>query len=309
MFHERIDSAENSHAYLVSRAGVSAAIDHSKLHRDDREAAMRRFRTKQIQVLVAVTALDEGVDVPDAGVAVIAAGSRSRRQRIQRLGRVLRPAEGKEALVLTILVRNTPEEAAVGGRDNALLGRHRVRHHRWPGVPVADAVADRATTYSPEEPEYSVEDLLTLLDLGLWEPGKGSVNRMPAASRRSSGGYSARAATFSANAWYPVTDVSGEIGIPEEDFERIRRQIRQAFRGGLDPTKAADLSLIHGSEIDAVRRQGAAGGHEACSSSKSINLVGRPSTSRCPPIPVSARRSVVGPLVTSIAHHRTADVE
>lgn len=68
---------------------------------------------------------------PDAGVAVIASGVPFSATSIQRLGRVLRPAEGKDALILTIRVRNTPEEAAVGGRDNARLGRHRVRHHRW----------------------------------------------------------------------------------------------------------------------------------------------------------------------------------
>lgn len=251
VFHETIEAARASHEYLTTEARVQASLDHSELSRDDREAAMHNFRVGRAQVLVAVKAVDEGVDVPDASVAVIAAGSRTRRQRIQRVGRVLRPVEGKQALILTILVRNTPEEAAVGGRDEALFGANRVRHHRWPGTPVSDAIRDGASTYAPDQPDYSVEDLLTLLELGLWEPGKGMVAR----NRRMGGGYSAREVQFSPNAWHRVDEVRAGIGVPPDDFDRLRREIRHVFQVGLDPRNAADPSVMHGSEIEAVRRR------------------------------------------------------
>jgi hypothetical protein len=212
---------------------------------------MQGFQQNRIQVLVAVRALDEGVDVPDASVAFIAAGSRSRRQRIQRFGRVLRPVEGKRALVLTILVRNSAEETAVGARDTFLLGAGRVQHHRWPGVPVAQAVVLDASTYRPSEPAYSVEDMLTLLELGAWESGTLVAGRRPARA----GGYGAHEVTFSPNVWYHVDDVRSGVGMPDEDFDQIHREVRRAYRLSLDPDKASDLSHIHGSEIEAVRRQ------------------------------------------------------
>ena len=53
------------------------------------------FREHQIDVLVTCRALDEGVDIPGATVGIVAAATSSRRQRIRRLGRVLRRAESK----------------------------------------------------------------------------------------------------------------------------------------------------------------------------------------------------------------------
>lgn len=159
VFHESIAAAEISHEILVDLR-VAAGIDHSKLAKADRARAMSRFRSGQSQVLVAVRALDEGVDVPEVDTAIISAGTRSRRQRIQRLGRILRAKPGKQALVFTILVRGTHEEAAVGGRDAALLGADRVRHHRWPAVGTTSA-AGTDSTYVPTPPPPTLVDSLT----------------------------------------------------------------------------------------------------------------------------------------------------
>jgi superfamily II DNA or RNA helicase len=133
VFHETIKAAEESWRYLQDVLHVRTSLDHSQLNQAKREKAADDFRHGHTRVLVAVRALDEGVDVPDASVAVIGAGSRSRRQRIQRFGRVLRKVDDKEALVVSVLVRGTPEESVVGGADEALIGAARVRHHRWPG--------------------------------------------------------------------------------------------------------------------------------------------------------------------------------
>jgi superfamily II DNA or RNA helicase len=249
VFHESIATATESHKYL-SAAKVSAGIDHSQLVRGLRDTAMSRFRTQHDQVLVAVRALDEGVDVPDASVAVIAEGSRSVRQRIQRFGRVLRPVTGKEAIVFTILVRNTPEEGLIGGRDATLLGPERVRHHRWPGTTVSQAAAATGSTFRPEAPLYSVEEALTILDLGLALPDWG----VEARNRRPTGGYSVREATFSKNAWYTIDEVLADIGIPLDRLAALHRDIRRSFRRSLDSVKAKDPHLIHSSEIEAIRR-------------------------------------------------------
>lgn len=78
----------------------------------DRDAAFSRFLSGVSRVVVTTTVLDEGVDVPDADVAVIVSGSGSKRQMLQRVGRVVRKAPGKtRARVYEIVARGTIEEA------------------------------------------------------------------------------------------------------------------------------------------------------------------------------------------------------
>lgn len=251
VFHETIPAATASHEYLKQLA-VRSGIDHSQLDRATRESAMDGFRSERLQVLVAVRALDEGVDVPDASVAVIAAGSRSRRQRIQRFGRVLRPAAGKEAIVLSILVRGTPEEVAVGGRDASLVGVHRVQHHRWPGTPISNATIGDASSYNPSKPEYTMEDLLTLTELGVWDSTMGTVTR-PRPGQP--GGYQSVETEFAVNRWHPVDEVIAASGMPVDEFRRIWAAIRPVYLRGLDSEHAADPSVVHGTEVQAIRRR------------------------------------------------------
>ena len=54
--------------------------------------------------------LNEGVDVPEASVAIVLSGTGAPREHVQRLGRVLRPMEGKRAILYEIVAENTSEE-------------------------------------------------------------------------------------------------------------------------------------------------------------------------------------------------------
>lgn len=65
-----------------------------------REVIMRSFRDGDIDALVSMKVLDEGVDVPDCHTAIITASTRNPRQFIQRRGRVLRKAEGKQRAII-----------------------------------------------------------------------------------------------------------------------------------------------------------------------------------------------------------------
>jgi superfamily II DNA or RNA helicase len=49
-----------------------------------------------VDILVCIRALDEGVDIPEAEVAIIASSTSSRRQRVQRIGRVVRKHKEKQ---------------------------------------------------------------------------------------------------------------------------------------------------------------------------------------------------------------------
>ncbi len=69
------------------------------------------FRKAEKGVLILTTVGDEGLDIPDVNVGIIVAGTGSRRQFIQRLGRLLRPKPGKKARLYEIIVKGTAEEA------------------------------------------------------------------------------------------------------------------------------------------------------------------------------------------------------
>jgi superfamily II DNA or RNA helicase len=78
---------------------------------DERRAILDRFRRGEYSRIVAANVLDEGVDVPDANVAVVLSGSGSEREFTQRLGRVLRPkADGGRALLYEVVTSETAEE-------------------------------------------------------------------------------------------------------------------------------------------------------------------------------------------------------
>ncbi|HUG84999.1 MAG TPA: helicase-related protein, partial [Euzebya sp.] len=73
------------------------------------------------QVVVAPRVLDEGVDVPDAELAVVLAAFRTRRQMIQRLGRVLRlKADGRAARLIVVFAIDTREDPAMGAQEDFL---------------------------------------------------------------------------------------------------------------------------------------------------------------------------------------------
>lgn len=66
----------------------------------EREAMREQFEKGELQGLVAIRCLDEGVDIPAIQNAVILASTGNPRQFIQRRGRILRPHPGKERATL-----------------------------------------------------------------------------------------------------------------------------------------------------------------------------------------------------------------
>ena len=54
--------------------------------------------------------LNEGVDVPAAGVGIVLGGTGSATENVQRLGRILRKHGDKQAVLYEVIARNTTEE-------------------------------------------------------------------------------------------------------------------------------------------------------------------------------------------------------
>jgi superfamily II DNA or RNA helicase len=95
VFHERTESADKIHEFLQDN-GYESGIYHTKIPPHERRENLRKYREGDLNILVTCRALDEGLDVPDTNIGIIAAATSSVRQRIQRIGRILRKSPGKD---------------------------------------------------------------------------------------------------------------------------------------------------------------------------------------------------------------------
>ena len=95
--------------YRVAEEYLLPAITHQTPVKE-RHATLAHFRAGRYPVIVSSRVLNEGVDVPEAAVAVVLSGTGAKREYIQRLGRILRPLEGKRAVLYEIVAEDTGEE-------------------------------------------------------------------------------------------------------------------------------------------------------------------------------------------------------
>jgi len=89
---------------------VKAYLLTGEMDARERKKVLEEFKKCRSGVLVVTTVGDEGLDIPDANVGILVAGTGSRRQFIQRLGRLLRPGKGKEAKLYEVIAKGTAEE-------------------------------------------------------------------------------------------------------------------------------------------------------------------------------------------------------
>jgi superfamily II DNA or RNA helicase len=109
-------TAHNDLAYRVAERFLIPAITH-QTGTEERRRVLERFREGTYSRVVSSNVLDEGIDVPDANVAVVLSGSGSEREFTQRLGRVLRPkADGGRALLYEVVSTETTEERVADRR-------------------------------------------------------------------------------------------------------------------------------------------------------------------------------------------------
>lgn len=103
-----IFTLHNSLVYTISKRFLIPAITH-KTPEAERRLILSRFRSGEYRAIVTSQVLDEGLDVPDAERGIVLSGTGSPRQHIQRLGRLLRKSEGKVALLIEVVSRETKE--------------------------------------------------------------------------------------------------------------------------------------------------------------------------------------------------------
>jgi superfamily II DNA or RNA helicase len=100
---------DNATVYKIARQYLVPVITHQTKTKERREVLLR-FNSGQYPIVATSRVLNEGVNVPEANVAVILSGSGSVREHVQRLGRILRKSGEKEAILYEVVTRDTVEE-------------------------------------------------------------------------------------------------------------------------------------------------------------------------------------------------------
>ena len=100
---------DNATVYRISQDFLLPAITHQTKVKE-RHETLTKFRSGAYPVLITSKVLNEGVDVPEAKIAIVLSGTGSSREYVQRLGRILRRGEGKLALLYEVIAEDTSEE-------------------------------------------------------------------------------------------------------------------------------------------------------------------------------------------------------
>ncbi len=153
VFTQSIESAETAASVLRQRK-VRAISIHSETPMILRRQSLEQFRRREISTIVAPKILDEGIDVPEANLAIIMTATRSKRQVIQRIGRVLRKKnDGSAAELIVMYVENTIEDPDQGAHESVIADIKAAANSTKivTSAQFAAAVADSVAGWMPHE--------------------------------------------------------------------------------------------------------------------------------------------------------------
>jgi superfamily II DNA or RNA helicase len=106
---------------LISDKGYRSNLYHSGLDPTTRRTNLYHFKKNILDILVSCRSLDEGFDVPDADSAIIVSSSAASRQRIQRMGRVLRKSSKKEKASIYTIFSSEHEKERLAEEHERLI--------------------------------------------------------------------------------------------------------------------------------------------------------------------------------------------
>jgi superfamily II DNA or RNA helicase len=112
---------DNATVYRISQQYLIPAITYQTPVKE-RHLILSKYRSGDYQILVASHVLNEGIDVPDARIAIILSGTGSTREYVQRLGRILRKANKTEklAILYEVIAEDTSEERTAQRRKGEI---------------------------------------------------------------------------------------------------------------------------------------------------------------------------------------------
>jgi RNA polymerase primary sigma factor len=112
VFTETVRAANHA----INRLDPLVSIDliTGSTARRQRREILDDLRVRKLDAVAAPRVLDEGIDVPDANLGVVMSASRTRRQMIQRMGRILRRKRaGVAARFVIMFAKDTLEDPSV----------------------------------------------------------------------------------------------------------------------------------------------------------------------------------------------------
>ncbi|MCX7919888.1 MAG: DEAD/DEAH box helicase [bacterium] len=96
------------HGKLLLRLLPEATFVHGTIPMQKRNHIWNELRLKNINLVIATTLADEGLDVPNLNALILASGGRSETRALQRVGRVLRRCEDKEEAIIIDFLDSAP---------------------------------------------------------------------------------------------------------------------------------------------------------------------------------------------------------
>ena len=129
-------------------AGYKAAIVHGEMRVDDRDKAIKGLGNGKIQILTSVDVISEGTDVPDVSAAILLRPTKSEGLYLQQVGRVLRPKEGKTAIILDH-VNSTRTHGFVDDKREWSLHSQKKKRKKGEVVPHVETCKKCFATYKP----------------------------------------------------------------------------------------------------------------------------------------------------------------
>jgi len=107
---------------LQNRLNDIAVTIHSGIKDKQREVNLKRFKDKRtkVRVIISVKALNEGINVKTLDVGICAAGTSSKKDAIQMLGRILRLYKNKHALFFNLYIKDTQDQIWLRNRTYEL---------------------------------------------------------------------------------------------------------------------------------------------------------------------------------------------
>lgn len=104
-----IFTADNATVYQIARQFLIPAMTNQTKPKE-RKTILDKFHAGEYTAVVTCQVLNEGVDVPAAGVGIVLGGTGSATENVQRLGRILRKHGDKQAILYEVIARGTAEE-------------------------------------------------------------------------------------------------------------------------------------------------------------------------------------------------------
>ncbi len=129
---------------------------------NDRTKILNSFNDGEIDIIVAIQCLDEGVDIPNCRYAYVLASSTNPREFIQRRGRVLRKSENKDKGIIHDFVTIAPDSDLYENNEKSIVIKRELQR-------VAEFVRLSMNKKDEEIISY-LTNIKTLSDYGVHNP-------------------------------------------------------------------------------------------------------------------------------------------